>query len=92
MFRYVIFADRRAKAELDQASKLTGSNIRTTRIVTDILGKFFFAAVWSFEARLDSDPGRNDPLLLNRLCVWKVGFAQVTFEYLQIILRRPLMI
>ena len=59
--RKVFFAHCSAKAELDQTSKLVRCNIRAPRVVADIFAEFFFAAVWSFEARLNGDPGRTRP-------------------------------
>jgi hypothetical protein len=49
-------ANRRHKAELNQAAEYAGSEVRAIRIIAEILGKLLFVAVWGHKARLNSDP------------------------------------
>jgi len=58
----MLFADSSAKAELNQAPQFSGGNIRAARIVAEILGEFFFLAVWRRQPRLNGYPRRGKPL------------------------------
>jgi hypothetical protein len=58
----VLFADRSMKAELDHASQITGSSVRTARVIAEIFREFFFAAVWSCKPRFNGYPRRSKPL------------------------------
>jgi hypothetical protein len=56
LFWYVLFADGCTEAELRKAAEHLRSDIGTARVVAQILGKLLFAAVWSYEARLNRYP------------------------------------
>jgi len=58
--RYVLFAYRSKQAELCDAAENMGSDVGTTGIVAEVFRKFFFAAVWSSEARLNDDPWHSE--------------------------------
>jgi hypothetical protein len=62
-FWRVLVADCSVKAEFDRASQITGSNVRTARVIAEIFREFFFAAVWSCKPRLNRYPrhGESDP-------------------------------
>ena len=58
-FGCVCFANCCHEAELYQAANYSGRDVWAVRIVTEILGKFFFTSVWSREACLDPYPGHG---------------------------------
>ena len=58
----MLFADRSVKAELDHASQITGSNVRTAGVVAEIFRESFFVAVRSCEPRFNGYPRRSKPL------------------------------
>jgi hypothetical protein len=58
--RCVHIANRNHKAELNQAAKNAGCEVRAIRIIAEILGKLLFIAVRGREARLNGDPTHDD--------------------------------
>ena len=52
-FGCVLVANGSNKAEFQHVPKYLGRNIRTARVIAEILGERFFPAVWSLEARFD---------------------------------------
>jgi hypothetical protein len=57
---YVLFADGCAEAEFHKAAEHLSSDVGAARVVTQILGKFLFAAVRGFEARFNGYPRHNE--------------------------------
>ena len=53
-------ANRRHKAELNQAADQASSEVRAIRIIAKILGELLFIAVRGRQARLNGDPTHDD--------------------------------
>jgi hypothetical protein len=52
-FGCVLVANSSNKAEFQHVPEYLGRNIRTARVIAEIVGERFFPAVWSREARFD---------------------------------------
>jgi len=53
-------ANRRHKAELNQAADQASSEVRAIRIIAKILGELLFITVRGRQARLNGDPTHDD--------------------------------
>ena len=52
-FGCVLVANGSNKADFQHVSEYLGRNVRTARVIAEIVGERFFPAVWSLETRFD---------------------------------------